>query len=116
MNPRTWTNVGSLSDNKPFDPNSKGKLSNDQLSSALQSKTTFTEKEWNEFGINEVNSKSFIKSGDSYFQPAVPLSRQANQVEENTCAHWPLIDDMLPCDPAHPEVSLSRSDEAGTSP
>ena len=65
-----WRNVGSIG---------KGdELTNKELSEALQSNARwnarkdvkFTEAEWKAFGVKNLRMNHFIKSGDSYFQPA----------------------------------------------
>jgi hypothetical protein len=45
-------------------------LENAKLAEALRSKTEFTKQEWEAFGIKDLRTDHFIKSGDSYLQPA----------------------------------------------
>ena len=53
-------------------PPSGQELTNKKLSQALESKTQFTQDEWNKFGITGLRADHFIKSGASYFRPAPP--------------------------------------------
>ena len=63
-----WTNVGAR-------PTSGRELQNSQLAAALESKTEFTQQEWNLFGVSDFNSSDFIAVGNcsanacSYFKP-----------------------------------------------
>ena len=41
------------------------------LEAALQCKREFTQQEWDTFGIEGIRADSFVKSGNSYFRPAV---------------------------------------------
>ena len=45
-------------------------LEHAKLAEALRSKTEFTKQEWEVFGIKDLRTDHFIKSGHSYFQPA----------------------------------------------
>jgi hypothetical protein len=45
-------------------------LEHAKLAEALKSKTEFTKQEWEAFGIKDLRTDQFIKSGYSYFQPA----------------------------------------------
>jgi len=45
-------------------------LSNPALAIALASKTDFTEEEWKEFGVGEVQEGCFVRAGDAYYMPA----------------------------------------------
>ena len=55
-------------------PTRGSELISSKLSEALQSKSEFTQDEWDEFGIKGVNketiSMSYIKSGFSFYRPA----------------------------------------------
>jgi len=63
---QTWVKTGTGSE-KP----SKGtELVHAQLASSLQIITSFSEAEWEAFGIVEVHSETFIRSGSVYFTPA----------------------------------------------
>ena len=64
-----WNNVGSA---RPANGN---EFANDELASALQSKTIFTQEDWDVFGIKDLHMDNFIKSGVSYFQPAALYKR-----------------------------------------
>jgi len=46
-------------------------LEHKKLAEALTRKKEFTKQEWEAFGIKDLHTYHFIKSGDSYFQPAV---------------------------------------------
>ena len=59
----TWRNAG---DTHPAGGRS---LENPQLAEALTRKTEFTQQEWEAFGIKDLRSNDFIRSGDSYFHP-----------------------------------------------
>jgi len=47
-------------------------LTHPKLSEALKGKTSFTQKEWEAFGVKDLRMSHFIKAGDKYFQPAAP--------------------------------------------
>ena len=51
-------------------PTKGTELTNKKLVEALRSKTDFTEDEWGEFGIEELNTTHYIKSGARFFKPA----------------------------------------------
>jgi hypothetical protein len=51
-------------------PTQGRELSNSKLANALMSTTTFTQEEWQSFGIHRLRLVDFIRSGDSYFKPA----------------------------------------------
>ena len=62
---------------------------NSTLSTALSSKTTFTNDEWIEFNItNPINETNYVKSGDEYYVPVVyknwsgPRTEYKNKVNE----------------------------------
>ena len=59
-----WNEVGAK------EPVNGKEIVNAKLAEALQSKTAFAHKEWDEFGINYLKDEHFIKSGDKYFTPA----------------------------------------------
>lgn len=46
-------------------------LANEKLSVALTGKLEFTQAEWDEFGIDDLTMRHFVKALDAYFQPAV---------------------------------------------
>ena len=58
-----WKSIGSTK------PTNGEELTNSELASALESKTTFTQDEFDAFGITDLDSNVFIESGASYFQP-----------------------------------------------
>jgi hypothetical protein len=45
-------------------------LANPLLADGLMQKTEFTQQEWDAFGVRDLRMRHFVKSGDSYFQPA----------------------------------------------
>jgi len=45
-------------------------LANPRLADALMHKTEFTQQEWDAFGVYGLRMHHFVKSGDSYFNPA----------------------------------------------
>ena len=51
-------------------------VKNERLAETLKEKTEFTRQEWEEFRISNLRPDSYIKSGDSYFQPADGASKQ----------------------------------------
>ena len=59
-----WLPVGDI------EPTTGHNLQNSKLAEALRSKTEFTVQEWEAFGIEVLPTDHFIKSGDSFFQPA----------------------------------------------
>ena len=59
-----WINVGRS------EPAVGRNLAHAGLALALQRKTEFIQQEWEEFGIWGLHTDHYIKSGDSYFQPA----------------------------------------------
>ena len=60
-----WVDVGSNA------PDGGQELTNANLSSALQNKKIFTRTELQDYGVNQqLQPTDYIKSGDSYFQPA----------------------------------------------
>jgi hypothetical protein len=46
-------------------------LENDKLSVALTGKLEFTQAEWDEFGVEDLTMKHFVKARGTYFQPAI---------------------------------------------
>ena len=60
----TWNEVGTGL------PQSSNELTNQKLSKALESKTKFTEDEWEQFGINGLQMNDSIRASGKYFQPA----------------------------------------------
>ena len=58
-----WKSIGSTM------PTRGQNLTNDELSRALQSNTTFTQEEWDTLGVTSLHADDCIKSGNSYFQP-----------------------------------------------
>ena len=60
-----WLPVGDT------EPTTGRNLEHENLAEALRSKAEFTKQEWEAFGIKDLRTDHFIKSGDSYFQPAV---------------------------------------------
>ena len=60
-----WTDAGASK------PSTGEELANDRLSAALKTKVDFTKEEWDAFGISDLLVTHFIKSGNSYLQPAV---------------------------------------------
>ena len=46
-------------------------LENAKLAETLMSKTGFTQQEWDAFDIKSLRMETYIKSGGSYFKPAV---------------------------------------------
>jgi hypothetical protein len=54
----------------PVNPRIGRELSNPGLATALESRTEFTQQEWDEFGITSLHTDDFIKVGGSYFKPA----------------------------------------------
>ena len=54
----------------PVNPRNGRELSNPGLATALESRTEFTQQEWDEFGITSLHTDDFIKVGGSYFKPA----------------------------------------------
>ncbi len=72
-----WEKAG---DSKP----TQGReLSHPELAAALESKTEFTQQEWDAFGISDVRSHDFIKVGDAYFRSA-ETAAIADQATEGT--------------------------------
>ena len=63
-----WKNVGSTV------PTNGKELTNNDFASLLQSRTAFTREEWDVFGIKDLRTEHFIKSGTSYFRPDVPTA------------------------------------------
>merc|ERR1712216_902301 len=53
----------------PEPPGGK-ELINEKLAKALASKTEFTTKEWDAFGIKDLLSEAFVNAGGAYFVPA----------------------------------------------
>jgi hypothetical protein len=51
-------------------PTNGRKLANVDLAEALRDKHEFTQQEWDKFGIVDLRTDDFIKSGESFFQPA----------------------------------------------
>jgi len=45
-------------------------LANPRLANALMHQTEFTQQEWDAFGVHGLRMHHFVKSGNSYFQPA----------------------------------------------
>jgi hypothetical protein len=58
-----WRNAGAVR------PAQGREIFSSELAEALTSKTTFTQKEWDGFGLGEVGSEDFIKAEASYFKP-----------------------------------------------
>lgn len=44
-------------------------LSNNVLSASLQSKTEFTQEQWDAFGVRDLRDDDYIKAGDLYYRP-----------------------------------------------
>ena len=61
-----WSNAGSIR------PRAGEEVNNKQLAEALRKKTEFTMQEWEAFGISDLRTSSFVKSGKSYFTPVLP--------------------------------------------
>jgi hypothetical protein len=60
-----WRNAGSSR------PEAGYEFWNQTLADSLQEKTEFTDQEWAAFGVTDLNACHFIKSGNSFFRPAV---------------------------------------------
>ena len=58
-----WASVGLTK------PAQGQELSNNVLSASLQSKTEFTQREWDNFGVKDLRSDDYIKAGDCYYRP-----------------------------------------------
>lgn len=59
-----WVSIGSTR------PSSGKEIEDTALKSALKHKSTFTQEEWEQFGINDLRTHHFIKSGyNVYFKP-----------------------------------------------
>ena len=69
-----WNNIGETM------PSQANPLDCDSLSVALQTKTTFTEDKWKDFGIDHLSMYDVIKSGKSYFRPAAFLAAGKNGI------------------------------------
>ena len=54
-------------------------LENSELAEALTRKIEFRQQEWDKFGIKDLCIDDFVKSGESYFQPAAPVA--AGEIE-----------------------------------
>lgn len=55
-------------------PGEGRELTSPELAKALTSKTTFTQKEWDTFGICDLRDDDFVKIGDRYLKPAAEAS------------------------------------------
>ena len=58
------------------EPTTGHNLQDANLAEALQKRTEFTQQEWDAFGIKDLREDHFIKSGNSYFKPDVPVSNE----------------------------------------
>jgi len=67
-----WLRVGNAA------PTAGNAFEHPELAQALISKSEFTQQEWEAFEITDLRADHFIKSGDTYFQPA---SKSREQVE-----------------------------------
>lgn len=74
-----------------------------QLALALTSKTEFTEREWDAFGIKDVRKDDFIKSGVNIFAPAAGRRLVAPACGLDSAKH---IDIPVFCVARHDEVRL----------
>jgi hypothetical protein len=63
VNNLKWENVGQTK------PATGKELQNANLSSALNSKTEFTQQEWNNFGIINLDNDNYINVGGNYYKP-----------------------------------------------
>ena len=64
-----WTQTGAAK------PTQGRELANPELATALASKITFTQREWEGFRIHDLRHDDFIKSGGFYFKPAATASK-----------------------------------------
>jgi len=64
--PLNWVNIGDVK------PTEGEEVSNRKLSDALAHKTSFSQQEWNDFDIQELSKKSYVKGGSDYFVRQVP--------------------------------------------
>jgi hypothetical protein len=69
-----WRKIGNK------EPTGCVHLANAGLESGLASTTTFTQEEWDAFGVTDLRRDHFIKSGESYFQPAADHSMSIKRV------------------------------------
>ena len=53
-----------------------------KLAADLQKKVTFTEDEYDQFGINDLRATNFIKSGSTYFKPVGAPDPEWTKLEE----------------------------------
>ena len=83
-----WTKWTSFNSSKL--PTGK-ELSNDAFADALQSKTTFTQNEWDKFGIQGLHVDTFVKSGASYFQPTARTAACKDWDERAICKQSQLL-------------------------
>ena len=71
-------------------PTTGRNLEHKKLAEALTRKTEFTKQEWEAFGIKDLFTNHFIKSGNSYFQPAAKDITDDDVVERCCPIHSPL--------------------------
>jgi len=67
-----WQNIGNAS------PDAGRVLENSELAEALTRTIEFSHQEWEAFGIKNLRITDFVKSGDSYFNPADTRTIQFN--------------------------------------
>ena len=91
-----WENIG---EEKP----QIQELTNLELAKALESKTKFTQEEWDAFGIPEVHTRNIIKSGNFYFKPkGQKFSRQISDIfDQAQVSRFTLIIALLMRCPKH---------------
>ena len=89
-----WKEVGSEK------PSTGTELINEKLASELIHKAEFTQEEWDSFGITDLRTHHFIKSGKRYFKPAVGFQFKSFEKEEfphdATVILQPIVSQLLP--------------------
>ena len=85
-------------------------LTNSALAEALKSKTDFTQRDWDAFGIAKFSMDFFIKSGSCYFIPVAALSERQwaslgvrglssqsyIRIEDEACKRWTYMKPTVP--------------------
>jgi hypothetical protein len=65
-------------------PTQGQELISPELSTALMIETEFAQQEWDEFGISSLRMGTYIKAGESYFNPAARYSFSRHYLERRS--------------------------------